>query len=182
MVAVALIAVGVLALLVAVLLAAMVELFRDLRQMRDAIGILDRPMPVNVNAVVGMRPSAHGLPRALDAEGSALVLFLSDRCGTCRQLAHGLARPLPDGVWIVLEARNEASAADFVQRYGLVDSARDGRISLDPTGEIARRIGVDTTPVGLRIEDGAIAYATTVPSVRYLNTILPEPVRLRQAG
>ncbi|HEX3578249.1 MAG TPA: hypothetical protein VHY33_06765 [Thermoanaerobaculia bacterium] len=182
MAAIALIATAVLALLVALLFAALVEMYRDVRQLRDAMGILDRPLPVNVTDAVGMRASTYGLPRAIDAADSALVLFLSDRCGTCRQLAHGLTRPLVSGLWLVLEVRSDAGAADFIERYGLADSAREGRIIVDPTTEIARRIGIDTTPVGVRIENGAIAHATTVPSTRYLNTILPEPVELRQAG
>ena len=37
------------------------------------------------------------------------------------------------------------------------------------------------TPVGFRVEDGRIVNATTVPSQRYLFSILPKPIRLRGA-
>ena len=80
----ALTAVGVLALFVAILFGALVEMFRDVRQMRDALGILDRPLNVDLGHVGGTRPSSHGLPRELDVQQSAIVLFLSERCETCR--------------------------------------------------------------------------------------------------
>ena len=84
------VAVGVLALVVFVLCGVVYELFRDVRQLRDVAGILDRPLEVEIGTVAGTRPSTHGLPQALDSAASALVLFLSDRCGTCRSLAAGL--------------------------------------------------------------------------------------------
>ena len=182
MASVALISVAVLALLVAVLFAALLEMYRDVRQLRDVVGILDRPLGVDIGRVAGTRPSAHGLPRALDSAASAIVLFLSDRCGTCRSLAIGLGKPLPAGLWVVLEARNAGSAAAFLDAYGLAGIARDGRMTVDVAGEIAGRIGLDTTPVGFRVENGVLTSATTVPSSRYLSSILPEPVRLRYAG
>jgi hypothetical protein len=179
--ALALIAVAVLALLLAVLFGALLEMYQDVRQLRDALGILDRPLAVEIGPVAGTRPSTHGLPRDLDAAASAVVLFLSDRCATCRALAAGLGRPLPANLWVVLEARSAASAAGFLSANGLTMEA-DGRIIADATGDIAGRIGLDTTPVCFRVQDGVLTAATTVPSSRYLTSILPEPIRLRQAG
>lgn len=181
MAAIALIAVAVLGLLVAVLFAALVEMYRDIRQVRDAVGILDRPLNVELGAVAGTRPSEHGLPAALDSAASAVVLFLSDRCGTCHSLATSLARPLPSGLWIVVEGRNRASADAFVERYALSTGVSEGQVLIDRDGEIAERIGLQTTPVGFRVERGILTEATSVPSSRYLSSILPEPVRLKRA-
>jgi len=174
----ALIAVGVLALFVAVLFGALVELFRDMRQMRDALGILDRPLNVDLGQVAGTRPSSHGLPGELDAQHSAIVLFLSERCETCRALAAALTWPLPNGLWVVIEARDAASAARFAEMYGFADE----RITIDVEGAIAISMGLNTSPVGFRVEHGVLTSATTVPSSRYLMSILPELVRLRGAG
>jgi hypothetical protein len=181
-VALALISVAVLALLVALLFGALLEMYRDIRQLRDAVGILDRPLAVDLGAVAGTRPSAYGLPSALDSAAAAVVLFLSDRCETCRVLATGLQRPLPPGLWVVLEASTSTSAADFLQTHGLSATLADGRIILDVARDIAGRLGLDTTPVGIRLQDGVLTAATTVPSSRYLQSILPEPLRLRRAG
>jgi hypothetical protein len=173
--------VGVLALVVFVLCGVVYELFRDVRQLRDVAGILDRPLHVEIGAVAGARPSSYGLHEALDSAGSALVLFLSDRCGTCRSLAAGLGRHLPPGLWVVLEARSPDSAAKFIESYELAQMLEGGRLSVDIGDAIAGRIGLEMAPVGFRVEDGRIVSATTVPSQRYLFSILPKPIRLRRA-
>ena len=174
------ISVAVLALVVFVLCGVVLELFRDVRQLRDAAGILDRPLDIEIGTVAGATPSSLGLPGVLDSAPSALVLFLSDRCGTCRSIAAGLGGRLPPLVWIVLEARNAESAATFVESYEMASSTGDGRVLVDAGGAIAGRIGLDVTPAGFRVEDGRIASATTVPSKRYLLSIVPKPVRLRR--
>jgi hypothetical protein len=174
------IVVGVLALVVFVLCGVVYELFRDVRQLRDVAGILDRPLDVEIGTVAGTRPSTYGLPQTLDSAASALVLFLSDRCGTCRSLAAGLERHLPPGLWVVLEAENADSAVRFLESFELTRMTEDGRLVVDVAGAIAGRIGLDLTPVGFRVEDGRIVNATTVPSKRYLLSILPKPIRLRR--
>ena len=173
-------AVALLALVVFVLCGIVYELFRDVRQLRDATGILDRPLQVDLGTVAGSRPSSHGLPEVLDTASSALVLFLSDRCGTCRSIAAGLGRQVPPELWVVLEARTPESATEFIAFYDLMPLAQDGRLLVDVAGEIAARIGLDLTPVGFRVESGQIASATTVPSRRYLFSILPKPIRLKR--
>jgi hypothetical protein len=172
--------VAVLALVVFVLCGVVLELFRDVRQLRDVAGILDRPLDVEIGAVAGARPSSLGLPGELDAAPSALVVFLSDRCGTCRSIAAGLGGRLPPLVWVVLEARSPESAAKFVESYELAPLTSEGRLLVDVEGATAGRIGLDVTPAGFRVEDGRIASATTVPSKRYLLSIAPKPVRLRR--
>jgi hypothetical protein len=168
----------VLAVLVFLACGMLIELYRDVRQLREAAGILDRPLEVELGDVAGTRPSQHGLPASLDSAGSALVLFLSDRCATCHTLAAALQGDLPPGLWLVLEARSPASAQEFVAKNRLEEAAARSRLVLDRAGEIAQRIGLRTTPVGFRVEDGSIARATTVPSRRYLSSILTERVRL----
>ena len=173
------IAVAILAVLVFVLSGVVLELFRDVRQLRDAAGILDRPLSVDIGSVAGSRPSEHGLPVELDSSHAALVLFLSDRCGTCRSIAAGLDRRPPRELWIVLEAQSPTSARKFVESYDLTSMIGEGRLLLDVDGAIAGHIGLDTTPVGFHVEAGRLTRATTVPSRRYLLSILPQPLGLR---
>jgi hypothetical protein len=177
----ALIAVGVLSLLVFLLLGIVLELYRDVRQLRDVAGILDRPLDVDLDEVADTLPSAHGLPEALDSVAAALVLFLSDRCGTCHALAAAFSHDgLPSGLWVVLEARSPRSAEEFLAEHGLTAANTGGRLLVDAAGKIAERIGLRTTPVGFRVQNGRIAGATTVPSQRYLSSILPNVVRLER--
>jgi hypothetical protein len=182
MAAILLIAVGVLALLVAVLLGALVEMYRDVRQLRDAVGILDRPTTVEIGRVEGTSPSEHGLPHALDSAPFALVLFLSERCSACRKIASNLGRPLPHGLWVVVEARSAEGAEAFLDAYNLRSISQDGRVLVDVEGAIAARLGLNMSPVGFRVEHGRITSATTIPSPRYLTSILPEPLRLRSVS
>src|SRR5262245_26361518 len=142
MAATALIAVGVLSLLVFVLFSALIELFRDVRQIRDALGILDRPASVDIGSAAGAAPSSYGLPPQLDEAESALVLFLSDRCSTCRILAATVGAAMPAGLWIVVEAANVQAAGEFVETYRMSPRLKDGRVSVDPGGGIAGRLGL----------------------------------------
>lgn len=180
MAAIMMVAIGVLALLVFVLSGAVLELNRDVRQLREVAGILDRPLDVELGAVAGARPSRYGLPAALDSVASAIVLFLSDRCGTCHSLAAGFDGSLPAGLWVVLEARSPDSAEEFLAKYALTQTTTAGRLSVDVAENVARRIGLRTTPVAFRVESGRLISATTVPSRRYLTSILPGSVRLEQ--
>jgi hypothetical protein len=171
----ALIAVGILSLLVVVLFSMLVELFRDVRQVRDALGILDRPLTIDIGSAAGTRPSSYGLPRQLDDENNALLLFLTDRCATCRVLAASLGGALPAGLWLVVEAATSQAAAEFIKTYNLGGSLKNERVSVDLAGALADRLGVKTAPAGYRIENGVFKDAGTVPSMRYLTSILPIP-------
>lgn len=175
-------AVGVLALVVFVFSGAVLELHRDVRQLREVAGILDRPLEVDLGEVADTRPSRHGLPAELDSAPSALVLFLSDRCATCHALAAGLGGRLPPGIWVVLEAPDPESARDFLRSHDLVAAEAEGRVEVDLGAEIADRLGLHTTPVGFQVEAGRITRGTTVPSRRYLSTIVPNPVTLERGG
>ncbi len=170
----ALIAVGILTLLVFVLFNVLLELFRDVRQIRDALGILDRPLTVDIKSVGGTAPSRYGLPRQLDDDESSLLLFLSDKCATCRVLAASLGGTLPAGLWIVVEAATRQAATEFVETYGMTPRLQD-RVILDPSGAIAGQLDLNMTPVAYRIERGIFKDATTVPSLRYLASITPIP-------
>lgn len=174
-------AVGVLALLVFLLFAIVVELYRDVRQLREVAGILDRPLEVDLGDVTGTSPSAHGLPAALDSAASAIVLFLSDRCGTCQALAAGFRGVLPPELWVVLEAATPRATEEFLASHRLTAAGTGGRLLVDAAGKIAERIGLRTTPVGFRVENGRLVGATTVPSTRYLSSIIPNRVRLERS-
>ncbi|MGH8435637.1 MAG: hypothetical protein ACRERX_14435 [Pseudomonas sp.] len=174
-------AVGVLALLNFVLFGVVIELYRDVRQLREINGILDRPLEVELGDVAGQKPSGVGLPRVLDSAQAAIVLFISDRCGTCHALAAGFRETLPPGLWVVLEARSPQSTEEFLASYQLTAANTDGRLLVDVAGTIAERIGLRTTPVGFRVEQGRLVSATTVPSRRYLASILPNRVHLERS-
>lgn len=156
-------------------------MYRDIRQLRDVAGILDRPLSIDIGSVKGEKPSFYGLPQALDSASSAVVLFLSGRCATCRSLAAGFERELPSGLWVVLDSAGARAFSYAWNPYELTNEKSDNRVIIDLNNKIANRIGLDTTPVGFRVENGTFTNATTVPSSRYLVSILPKPIRLKRA-
>ena len=178
MAAIALVTVGLLAIVIFVLFGALLELYRDVRQLRDALGILDRPLTIDIGSAAHTSPSSYGLPAALDTAASAIVLFLSDSCATCRVLAAALHAGIPAGLCVVVEARDAKSANQFMEIYGLNPDAGEGLLCIDAARNIAGKLGLDITPAALRIENGKFAGATTVPSTRYLLSILPAPLKL----
>lgn len=181
MVTTVLIFVAILALFVFILFGALLEMFRDVRQLRDVAGILDRPLNIDIGEVKGTNPSVYGLPPLLNSASSAIVLFLSERCATCRSIAAGFERELPSGLWLVVDSGRRSNGSSPLDLETLKERDSDERVIVDVGNTIASRIGLETTPVGFRIENGVFVNATTIPSVRYLTSILPKPIRLKRA-
>jgi hypothetical protein len=59
--------------------------------------------------------------------------------------------------------------------FAMTTGLGEDRVIVDPAGAVAGRIGLKTTPAGYRIVNGVFTEATTVPSIRYLASILPTP-------
>ena len=97
MAALALIAVGILSLVLFAFAHSALELFRDIRQIRDALGILDRPIDIEIGSARDASPADFGLPSELNDAQTAFVLFLSPKCSTCRVLAENIGGALPSG-------------------------------------------------------------------------------------
>jgi hypothetical protein len=157
----------VLGVLVFLLLGALVEMYRDLAQIREYSGLLDRPQPVDIDELVGSRPSEWGLPPALDDERRALVMFLSDSCATCRNIVWSLNGTVPQHVVLVLEPGRVKDGA-------LAARIEDGsdRVVIDRDHAIADRMQIQMSPAALVIEDGTFARAVTVPSVRQFESLV----------
>jgi hypothetical protein len=154
--------------LVFLLLGSQVEMYRDIAQLRDHSGLIDRPMAVDIAGAVGARPSSFGLPAPLDAVDAGLVLFLSDKCGTCRSIAASLDGQVPRDLWLVLDPANPMKDPELTVGYRL---GRD-RVTIDRRREISSALGVTITPAALILRDGRIVRASTVPSTRQLQTLL----------
>src|SRR3954454_21026272 len=85
------VAVLVLVVAVVVLYGSLIEMYEQLKQLRKIFGLEDGMSDVELPAAVGRRPSEFGLPAELDDPArSAVVVFLSDMCATCRRLADGM--------------------------------------------------------------------------------------------
>jgi len=175
-VTVLLVLVGLLAALLFLMLGAQVEMFRDVQQLREYAGLIDRPAPVGLGAAAGGRPSGFGLPDALDAALGAVVVVLSDKCATCRSIAAALDGSMPPDLTVVINPGG-VPYPDLVTTYRL-DAQRT---LIDHDEAIAGRLGLKITPVGIVIENGRLARATTLPSTRQLYHLLDSVRAARQA-
>ncbi|GAA1660625.1 hypothetical protein GCM10009765_07640 [Fodinicola feengrottensis] len=162
------VAVVILGALLFVLLGSQVEMYRDIAQLRDLSGLIDRPLKVDVSAAVGARPSAYGLPAALDTVDAGLVLFLSDKCATCRTIATSLGSQFPADLWVVLDPANPRKDSEIKVNYPLEQE----KVTVDHSREISASVGVTLTPAAIVVLDGRIVRAATVPSTRQLTETL----------
>lgn len=156
-----------LAVLVALLLGAQVELFRSVSQLREYAGLIDRPADVGLGAAEGAPPSSVGLPVGLDSARSALVLFLSDKCATCRAIAGALEGHVPAGVQLVI-----TTGGDGDEGLTLGLNLDPARTMLDPAASVMDRLGLNVTPLAVVVRDGRMQRATTLPSTRQFYTLL----------
>lgn len=149
---------------------ALVELFRQVQQIRQFVGLIDRSIALPVK--VGVYAADLGLDFVdLAASGRAVLLVLSDSCTTCHELARSLAghRVSSGALRVVVEGRSVEHATSFLAAYDLTDEVT---VSIDHDGSIARSLDLDVTPVLVRFEDSLSISAITVPTVRTLDAAL----------
>lgn len=157
-----------LGVLVFLLLGALIEMYRDLAQVREYSGLLDRPLPIELGDRQGTRPSAWGLPPALDKAQRALVVLLSDRCATCRTIMASLNGTVPEHVVLVLEPPGGMGDSELAIQI----TTGSDRVVIDREHSIADRLQIQLTPSALVVEDGVIDRALTVPSVRQFEALV----------
>ncbi len=161
--------VAVVAFSMVVLLSAQVELFRDMKQVRELTGMIDRPFPLDLGLMQGRSPADLGLPA-----DSALILILSDRCGTCRSLAAALDGAVPLRLQIVL-SNPGGRASELPTVWNLGERAIE-----DLDGSIMAALDIKVTPAAISVVGGLMTDAQSVPSARQLHELLDRgrPVRV----
>lgn len=155
---------------------AMIEMFEQIRQMRVYLDMVDKPMMLELGQSQGRPASSVGLPSTLDGADRALVLFLSNKCETCRVLAGALdGGGLPPHLWVVVVPVLSGDPRQFVDDFHL----HSDRVVIDFDRSISERLGLDITPAAIVIGNGRMVQAHSVPTVRQLYASLPtvEPKR-----
>ena len=149
---------------------ALIEMFQQLNQVRQHLDMFDTPSPMDLGESHGLRPSEILLPAELDGAEHAVVLFLSNKCKGCFDIAATLAGgALPPHLWLVIVPVSGGDASDFVEQYQL----RGERTMVDLDERVAGRLGLDITPAALIVTNGRLDEAKTVPSPRQLYAMLP---------
>lgn len=144
---------------------ALVEMYRSLEQLRRDTGLIDEPIPLEIelNTPIDL---AIGLPVELLTADRAILLVVSDRCSTCDLIGEHLDGSLTEGVWLMVEPRSEGSARTWLARFGLSSEAQ---VIIDLDGSVSTSIGIDVTPSVLRLRQGSAVEAHTLPSARRLD-------------
>lgn len=151
-------------------LGAMVEMYDQLKQVRTHLNMFDRANPLDLGVSHGLQPSGIGLPEELDHAENAVVLFLSNKCATCFEIAADLGGGnLPPNVWLVIVPVS-GDVRMFIKTYGLYGD----RILTDEDESIVNALGLDITPSAAIVEKGRLVAARTVPTTRQLYALLPQ--------
>jgi hypothetical protein len=164
--------IAVVAAAVCIVAIALVELYRDLEHLRQMVGAVDEPRTVNMVETIHTQPSEHGLPPALDGWESGAVILLADICGTCALLAAELSGRVPPNVHICLSARAEEDGLSWLDSTGMAEDRSS--VTIDAGDRISTSMGIRTAPSFIRITQGRLAGARTIPSVRWLAPLLTE--------
>lgn len=167
------------------LFGALAEAYRDIRQLRELSGVVDRPTPVDLGAAVGAPASSIGLPDEADSAAAAMALFVDSRCTTCRGIVSNLAGHLPDTVFLTAIAPSPPEAMTWLVQGGgfdLQDPDISSRILIASPDQIRERLGVEITPLAIDIEHGRLVRASTVPSIRQFYNQIPPGYSLPVGG
>lgn len=164
--AVTLVGIGLLAVAILAVLEGfvLVEMIRQVAQLRHRLNLDDRPVPTSLGEWGG-RPvpdyALDRLGRSL-ATGASIVLFLSTDCTTCRAVATELDAvraklPQEPAIVPVIEGRSQEDISSFLRETGLADD----RVLRDE-GELGYRLGLRTRPLAVVVRDGTFADAAIV--------------------
>jgi hypothetical protein len=160
------VAVVAVVLVLAVCSAALVEVFRQLGEIRDALNLRDEPIPLSLKSGE-LTTTAIGLPSIVAAEPRAIVIFLSSKCATCLAVAEAFRGGSPATVWFVLQTT--PPPATLLEM--LAESSE--RIVFDDGELIATRLGLNVTPSVLSVSYGEISRAQAVSSARQVLAMIP---------
>jgi hypothetical protein len=156
-----------LAVVVALACAALVEVFRQLKELRTALDLDDVPLPLDLRGTT-IRATDLGLDGALSSLPETIVVVLSTKCATCLAIAHSFAGGSPGSVWFILQ-----TAEDEPMNLGSILSSSRERLLLDPGGRMCERVGIQVTPSLLTVRFGEVVRAQAVSSVRQVLALVP---------
>lgn len=167
-----LVLVVILSVFVTLMFGALVELQRQLVQVRRLAGFVDETSPVPINRMASLAyvldENASG--RQMRSPGHRFVIFvLSDSCLTCRDMVEQLATAPTDDWVAFVESSSNSDAQLWLAGFGLL--LGENWIHDDGGGR-ARYLGVSVTPAAVRFEGDLPSSGETIPSVRQLQTTL----------
>lgn len=164
------------------LFGALAEAYRDIRQLREYNGALDKPVPVDLAEHLGSEASSVGMSPDLDLRPRATVVYLDRRCGTCQMIMSSLGGGIPNGLWLSVIADSAEEAATWLAEGGIKEGSESAdRVMVATPADVEKHLGALVTPLAIEIEHGRLARAKTVPSVRQFYALLPTQLSVKPA-
>lgn len=163
----ALIAVCVLATVLVFVCAALVEVFSQLRDLREVTELDDRASPLTLAEDAERDASALGLPEGLVEAPRAAVILLSSSCAVCGAIAKEIGSSVVPTVWYATaddDPRSRVTAALVHQ---------EDRLLPDMGERLRMEMGIDIVPSMLLFEAGTLRHAYAVGSVRQARAVIP---------
>jgi hypothetical protein len=149
------------------LFGALAEAYRDIGQLREFAGMIDRAAPVDLGPARDALASSVGLRPDLDSAVKAVVVYVESRCGTCRAIVSSLNGDIPEGIWLMAVADSTDEAYAWLATGGIRPGSEAARrVMVESPDEVERHLGLLISPLVIEIEHGRLVRAKTIPSVR----------------
>jgi len=151
----------------------LLEVVRQLSQIRRELDFDNRPVPVSVGNLAGRQlpEPARTLWSENAASGDGVLVLLSTDCATCRLVAMGLPELLArfeEHVVVVLQARNHDEVTELLGEAGVERDA----VVVDLDHEYADAFGIALRPAAIVVRDGIVAEGAVVRNPRQLQQLL----------
>ena len=159
-----------LAVLVVVQGLVLLEMVRQISQIRRVLDLDDRPVPISLGDHAG-RPLREPT-RSVLQNGEGILVLLSTDCATCRLVASGL-RDLLDRfverrIVTILQAHNQEEAAEMVAASGLAGD----EVVVDLDRSYGEALGVALRPAAVVVRDGTLIEGATIQNAHQLQQLL----------
>lgn len=151
----------------------LLEVVRQLSQIRRELDFDDRPVPVSVGKLAG-QPLPEPARAVWSGNGAArdgVLVLLSTDCATCRLVAAGLPDLLKQSeekVVVILQARNHDEVTEMLADAGL---ARDA-VVVDLESEYSTTFGIAMRPAAVVVRDGIVSEGAVVRNPRQLQQLV----------
>ena len=156
------------------LFGAVAEAYRDIRQMREQSGLIDRPMPVELGQAQDQPPSLIGLNPSLTRSSRRSRSTWTAAAGPVSRssAASAAACPRRSG-WSSSTSRPRRRSPGWAApgcRPGLPAASR---VSWASPESVERNLGGVATPLAIDIEHGRLVRAKIITSVRQFYALVP---------
>jgi hypothetical protein len=149
----------------------LLEMVRQTSQIRQALDLDDRPVPISLGELAG-RQLPEPARDLVAGSGNGVLVLLSTDCTTCRLVASGL-RELVDRfadqrIVAILQAYSHDEAAEMMAAYGLADQ----EVVVDLDRRYGEAFSVALRPSAIVVRDGIVSEGAVVRNARQLQKLL----------